>query len=360
MKLLAQNLEKIADLWEKKSYYSGSYTVGGEKVWVKYPTRNAAATMFVAQTGKDEFTVLSVKRNDVLSSLVIAGAKQHFTIPKEFVRVLSEMARKYDILKYYRSFTASEFIPHMLNKEGINASTLYTWFPDLKEKEVEHHKQMGNFTVITGDSVSEKEVENVEDLIQTGSQLLSDFGLGEILYGKIYILASMGRVLANYTSSDDTIRISNRSRRSETATKTFIHELGHRLYAKKLTTNAKVAIAKKFADEVQYISLLPKIGDEFQDVHGVKYKVITIKPGSLYSTKTYYVMTRDDKPGSMFRVDSKYFVGMKRTKGEPHDSSAWVPSNYSKKNEQEWFCEILAWGLVDRNSLWLDFVRSLL
>jgi len=360
VKRLAEHLEQLAACL-KTAYYSGHYPVGEGKVFVKSPTRNAANTMLVCQSGADQYTVLSMKKNKIFDVYGMAVLVKHFTMPDQLIRVAHEQAQKAGIVKYYRTFKGSDFITHMLNDEGINANTLYEWFPALKEKEVEHHKQIGGFTFITGNNVSENELENVEELVETASRLLEKVGLGDLLYGKIYVLADMGKHLANYLESDDTIRMSNKCRKSPTAVKTLIHEIGHRLYAKKLSSEAKVAIDKKFCDEIKFVSAAPKIGDVFEDKKGVTYKVITMKgSGSLYSTKLYYVMERSDKPGDQWRVNGDYFVGMKRIKGEEHDSSKWVPSQYSKKNDQEWFCEILGWGLVDNNSTYIKFIKSLL
>jgi hypothetical protein len=119
----------------------------------------------------------------------------------------------------------------------------------------------------------------------------------------------------------------------------FIHEVGHRFYQKFLTDDQKKEWAKVYRQTLirqkmmHFIDDLPKIGESLRDT--LKINVVDKKRNPIYPDDKV-VSIEPSIQGKIYTLSNGFKILEKTIL-----NFTGVPSEYSKKNEEEFFCETL-------------------
>jgi len=335
---------------------------GKDTLYVNTPKIKAGVAFVITKSG-DKYYVLSLKRNPSFDVTFIANKYDDYNKNAlKTLKALSSLAKEYKLLKYFKeNLNPKEFTKLLLTKEAFHLDRFNEWFPDLEKVEEEEEESIDNFKVIFDDAVKGIDKEKVYEFIRKASSYLKKFGLSKILYGKVFVVDKLpGNYIAVYDSNSDVVKVSRRAAKkySDNMGRNFIHELGHRLWRKGYVNIGKVEDMYKqikygmFRDDV-------KDGDIFKDKYDDR-KIEVVEKKGKGSYGWCEVRINDSKKLEQKGIGA--FKHMNKIKGKPmRDTQEWIPSPYSiKKNEEEWFCELLAFGLVDSNLSYLKIIKKVI
>lgn len=235
------------------------------------------------------------------------------------------------------------------------------------ENEIEN-VQIGQSKILFPDNIKEKNKNDIIELVKTAQVFLNNKNVGFLLYGNISIVKLSNRVLGDYNSGTNTIRIDYNAKKSKTALLTIFHELGHRLLHKFFNYNVYDQIRNKYKEVMldaiksreqfktdDLIYLIDKSVNASDKIKNADYFIIEkIKP-SRNDIKYDVVAIKDNNQGAYFTIGDalmqKYFsknpnkeqIKNEESKNtELHFKDSWIPTAYSKTNSSEWFCEMFA------------------
>jgi len=335
---------------------------GNNTLYVNTPSIKKEVTFVIVKSFNSYF-VLSTKRkargNGFDITLVNNTYESYHKDALSTIRYLAVLAGQHDLLKYFKeNLSPKEFTKLLLTKEDFYLETFNKWFPDLKQVEEEEEESIYKFKVIYDDAIKPAEKDKIIDFIHKGSSYLEKFGLSGLLYGKVFVVDKLkGNRIAAYNRTSDIVKVSRRAAKKYNPDmgRNFIHELGHRLWTKK---NVKEGAVNSLYRQAKYglIEEDLKIGDVFEDKQSRKVEIKDIRKERGF---TYYDILVDGKEQ---HTPSGAFKYMKKIKGKPMtDPELWRPSPYAMaKNSEEYFCEMLAYGLVDNNKLYKDFIKKVI
>jgi len=255
----------------------------------------------------------------------------------------------------------------LLIKNGILDGQISRDIPDLEIEETEHSTlKHGNITLYGFD---EKKNADIIKWLDEAETKLKNVGLGDLVYGKVFLVPkrnSTNLTLADYSKNDDTIRMF-KAAGEKTPVKTIIHELGHRFYYKKLKTTTLSKIYERYKKELKdhqekVKDIKVEVGTKYSlpekgvlEYAGLGTKTLN---GRKYVHKLYILKEDGTRSNRFFAFDSVsdmlHFIEKPKSSENP-----WLPSQYSKKNEVEWFAEIFAYSVLDNSKEVLDWIKSL-
>ena len=177
--------------------------------------------------------------------------------------------------------------------------------------------------------------------------------MDKIMYGDVYLTSSMGGgKLADYSITQDNIRLSSRSRKSSHSIHDTVHEFAHRWYYKFLSEDQKKEIEAKYHETMGEVTSKTSlvIGDEYDHPrHGPI--VIESKDFNKRTYESYYVY-RVKKDSSRYRIkDSGALRGVTKTKGNQDVFKPFDVTNYSRTSATEFFPEVVATALVKKDKV---------
>lgn len=252
----------------------------------------------------------------------------------------SKVLSDFLLRSYYLNISKEKLYTYMLTKQKLHPKDFVDMFGqvDLKEDENKNFNyKKWNVEVIDGVKIDGVAIRNLLDDIEIK---LNKIGQQQLLYGKIYFVKTIsGGTLADYVFSSDEIRVKTFKRADDQIIKTMCHELGHRLYDKFIKD--KRVILLKFLDETKkgksfnYFKVIPgeKIKSPENNIYTIEsdgYKILYMSKETT-NKKVKYKM----KKSELYKFE---FLDRKVEKEE----SIWFPTQYSRKDEQEWFSEIFA------------------
>lgn len=305
--------------------------------------------------GRDKYYILQFKKNNRITTVSnIISPVHDISKVREAVLELEDYAKKWDVFKSLDSdLDKSKFLAQLV-KLGLNQVYINQLFPETVGAELENKYKVDNFEVIYQ---NEKDAKQVEPLLKEACKILSKAGFGKLCYGTVYLVPNLrGNVLADYTEATDTIRVSNKSRKSDTAVKTLIHELGHRLSRKFFKTSDWDKVRDKYTTILSG-KLDLKIGDKFIDDKGMEHEIIDTK----FTRELNYVFrpTVEGTGVPKFRATRGYFLGKKRSDGSKITAeNPFYVSDYAKTNESEFFSEVFSFGLIDKHPELIKFISQ--
>ncbi len=178
------------------------------------------------------------------------------------------------------------------------------------------------------DSFMDKE-QVAEKMRDVKSKLPSSLS-GSLLYGNVEMKNKFaGNAIADYTPSDDTIRIDA----SDGFVTSMIHELGHRWHYKFCKPNQEKELMKLYSkcrmeydDTIHY-----EYGDTIKLSNGDQYVIV----GETAREYEYYKVD-NEKDTSVLRIPKKYFTGRNvvSVNGQPIERYS-LPRQYAGKNFRE-------------------------
>ena len=367
-KLIAELLKKREYKFLKKviGVASRGYVkigTGDNTIYVNTPGSRAQITYAIVKNS-NKYYVLSTKKKAKGKNFDITLVDDAYNSFNKnalaTIKYLAKTAEEHDLLKYFKeNLSPKEFTKLLLTKESFHLNNFNEWFPDLKKVEEEEEEDVYNFKVTFDDSVKGIAKDKVYEFIRKASSYLKKFGLSKILYGKVFVVDKLpGNYIAVYDSNSDMVKVSRRAAKkyNDDMGRNFVHELGHRLWRKgyvdigKATDMYKQVKYGMFRDDV-------KEGDVFKDKYeDRKIEVVEKKGKGSYGWCDVKVNDSD----ILQQMGIGAFKYMDKIKGKPmRDTQVWIPSLYSKKNEEEWFCELLGFGLVANNKMYKDFLKGM-
>lgn len=240
---------------------------------------------------------------------------------------------KVGIKKWETEMSGAEFFNLLVVKESINKEWLTRKFPDLNNLKLENSLKAGDFDIIYMDEKSGKQI---ADLFTSVCSTLSKTGFGQVCYGEVISTMNMGKVLADYTIASDSIRVTNKARKSADAIHTVIHELGHRLYHKFMGPSDHKKIKEKYYNtrnsvdsdsdniEVGQIVDFPGVGE--LEIFASEYsrgkimykmkKLGSVDRQDLYNDAVKYVKENGTKPENLVELIKNYFIIIFSTSGK--------------------------------------------
>lgn len=345
-----------------KRYYT-EIGKGNNTVYINMRSKKEF-TAYVIVKSYGAYSVLSIKEIPRATSFNLTHVADRF---KDFhekalptIKALHVDAKDMGIEKYFKEdLTPEQFTNLLLLKENFSVKLFNRWFPDLKEVEEKDQKKVFNFDVKYDGTVKDVSKQDIKSFIEKASKIVTRFGLPHILYGKVLIVNDLpGIKIAVYDKNMDLIKISRKAVLKYTPEmgRNFIHELGHRLWAKGLVDTEAVKDMYRQASTGHMESSV-EAGDVFKNAKGQTVEVLKKEEPAGRGPTLFIIRVEGYK--NLQKVPSGYFTRLKKMKGvQPIDPKQWIPSDYSLKNAEEWFCEILAYGLD--HDIYKDFLRKVI
>lgn len=213
----------------------------------------------------------------------------------------------------------------------------------------------GPFTLVNTGGFDGKTMQQVAGVVEKAAQLMSEKGLGRVLYGEMHVSNTVSRanVLAFYLVQKDEMFIrANLKGKEGTAVRTVIHELGHRLHYKFLKGKDReiqgmyLRIGRAHSQGERDLremvmkdpALKPTIGDTLKATNGD----FTIT-GFDYGRGGFIVKVvsaTDPKVTGKLSLDA--YIRMKGIKAPPSEKASGYVTGYAAKNHDENFAEMIA------------------
>jgi len=277
--------------------------------------------------------------------------------PKDIAQYIITGAKKLGLIKkYYGLLNKSSFIKAMTTKEGVGIAQLKSLIPiaDFKPEGEHFH----GFNII-GDK--EKDIDNAKELLASVYDAYKKIGLHKkLLYGDIFLTNALtAGLLADYSSSEDTVRLTNKARKSKDSIRTMVHELAHRWYRKLLSDDQRKKIKAKYDDMMSQVagSKSLVIGDRYDH-----YKLGEIEVESKeYNKRTYtpYYVFKVLKDNKRYRISGAGDLrDSKKLSGDEDVFDAFDVSNYGRTTDTEFWPEVVATALTTNNKDLLDWVKE--
>jgi hypothetical protein len=218
------------------------------------------------------------------------------------------------------------------------------------------------------DNKASKDVDDVKGLLDVAKRFLSSKGFGALAYGDVMAANTLkGRRMAEYYPSGDSIRVRfGKASASRDHVRDFLHEIGHRNWSRKLSSNQKLAIHEKFGQQSRGRSDL-NIGDTIEDSGGEVMEIVDRKyspRGSSWIGKLIESPSDEKGIGLKYKIPDR-FVGIEWIKkGDSGNSErkAYFPTAYATTNAEEFFSELFAdWIMGNAQEpakTWIDDLHS--
>jgi len=263
------------------------------------------------------------------------------------------------IIEWSKIFNIEELANLILKEVDVSVPDFEKHFEPLQKttesndtfQEIKHHK----WRVILEQGI--KDSSEVIELLNNVERKCSK--LMDLCYGVIEVKKSLGssKRLADYSPSNDSIRIKSKSS-DDLFVRSFIHELGHRLWYKRLDVTIKRSIYNKYYELSGKKRLPFKENDILELDNG--YKVRVKRDAVFQSLVEIIEMPRKSKkisPGQTVVYRNLTLESVKSINGKESVVSEF-PTLYSRKNPEEFFCEVFSFWLMNNLnkdlSNWLD------
>lgn len=145
------------------------------------------------------------------------------------------------------------------------------WLEGVIRKGPEDELQHGDFTIIPMQGVSQsKQTECLAALDAAASHIRSKFP--HLLYGKVYLTKALGRSVANYAGTTDTISLSLRAAKTVGDVLALCHEFGHRYYRRFWKDSEQKSLFWRLSTEPEYETTVfdratrAKLADEMLEI----------------------------------------------------------------------------------------------
>lgn len=230
---------------------------------------------------------------------------------------------------------------------------------DISER-VKHYTR-GDWDIYL-DVKTNRNIDEVERLLDDVSSLLKKRGYGKLCYGKVLLVDNLGgKTLADYDPKGDLMRIGFKMLKKsniENQIISTIHELGHRNYFKFLTSKQRGESNSKFLTEVKLKKgtfdvkkgeIITSItsGDRYRVEdsrykRSFKYIVSLVELGKETRNKTKDLNQR-------YSIDEKYIGVEFVPEGAVESQNTYIPRPYGMKDEQEFYAVL--WETWFQNKL---------
>jgi hypothetical protein len=308
------------------------------------------------RSGIDKYSFLILKNNKSIHPSAWNTLPDDPSKGRENFLYLVGDAKREGVYKTHETdINASQFMQNIINKHGLNAAVVFIHFPELQQAETENKVKVGSFELIYNE---EKEHTQIEPIVLETEAILKKFGFGKLCYGKLFSTPTIraGQTLADYTDNTDSVRISNKAKKSNEAIRIMIHELGHRLWYRFLSDKQKQEITDKFYEVQKNSDFKISLGDKFVDEKG-KIIVVSDYVSGRQGKMQKFVFKYDAMEKSpRFSAAKGYFRRLTPI-GKKYEYDPFDVTEYAKTNEKEFFSEVFSFALTQKNKVLLDFIK---
>ena len=361
-KILKEEFESIVNIFknqitEATGKYISILPVGDGDIIGTRTSNRAGLNYIFGKIGNDKYKIIQLKTNKDghWQNEFLFYTHKHLS-KKEIFDEIEKRYKENGLLKAVAEMNGRDFAKTLVVKELFPEGYLNRFFPELKgimDSDTETVK-IGKINLIAKTALKKEEIQEIEQIIKAGEILLKEVGLEQVLYGNFYIVGNLrGQIVADYSPNTDSIRFSNKAKKSKEAVIVFLHELGHRVIHKDLVDNKK--IIEKFYHIDSGIKVDLKSGDIIMDKEGKKFKAEKRD----YGRKGLgYIVSKLEEPTVKYKIYDKALPYYTDEKGIPLVETGWFPTLYSRKSYSEWFCEVFGYGLVEKNKMYIDFIKE--
>jgi hypothetical protein len=218
--------------------------------------------------------------------------------------------------------------------------------------------RVGDFTLVNTGGFSEKVMDEVSEVVQKAQALLKSSGLGKVCYGDIQVTNTIhkSKVLAFYLFASDELFIRANVKATVDSVQTVLHELGHRMEHKFLSSKQRdldrlyfvigsQERSRKLDDKLK--ERKPQPGEELKS-KGKTYKVRQ----TVYDRGGYKVLLDSvDRPGVTAHVGLETYLELKGEKTRDFDTNPdykGFVTDYAGKSPSENFAEMFAFYCMGR------------
>lgn len=260
------------------------------------------------------------------------------------------------------------------------------------------HQKIGNTELIFPDNMRGKRIQEITKLITEGNRVIEQAGLGVLTKVRMIVAPIQGNFVGLYYPTTKNIKIDPAAKATKTALKTILHEYGHKWYFEQLSPQGKQAVYNQYmaiSKNIPQKQISPERAKELtQYAMNVKSLLQTIKTGDEIG---YIGKNKKYKDAAPYRViyntiqelsiisqvrntykltgKSQAFInsgfthnGKPMTVEHPPGSTeteieaGWFPTEYSRKNNEEWYAELFAYYLMGKlkDQEVIDFIKSTL
>lgn len=317
----------------------------------KYPT---ALVHF--DRGTNKYSVITLKVSAKLSPYDFGFAQQ--TDTRHAMKFASQIARdEKGLIDTQFDLDEISFLKYMVVKQGVNLSILQRVYPHIKDVEMESVDIEG----FKFHPQSEKDLNVWKNIIPTSKRILTAKikKLPNIFYGNVFSTPTLrsSNVIADYTYSTDSIRVSNKAKYGDYGVKYFIHELGHRIFEKFLSSAKQDIVKERYTQAVKGVNVKLSKGDIYKFD---KIGEVVIDDIKFSRSKMNYTLTSVDDSKKRYTITgSSGFLNAEPIKvKEKPTKDSFILTPYALTNHEEFFCEMLGYGLVDNNKDVIDWFNK--
>jgi len=231
--------------------------------------------------------------------------------------------------------------------------------------------RVGNSTLYFPENARASNVETCTALVESVYKVLKSHGLGKLFNGPIRFVKDMGNTIGHYDLTNKDIKIVYSASNDKRTEFTVMHEYGHKFYYEFIpekkgaigeTYHALLgdhrfddsAIVKEAKQKEEELVKSLKMGSVFISTrrkYKGEWKITEILPNKIKLRSLDNPDRELSGPPSAFMnedwaaKDSKMADRMTRLIPKKHDMGAtdmWFPTEYSQKNQSEWFAELFA------------------
>ena len=345
-----------------------------DNIYYTYSKRKSVNTVIYHDEKKNNFwfVTLKAKNNGItgpMSKLLSRGTEANRILafnglplielpikgPEGVMGYIVRAAKEGGFLKKNHGTLKFDDFTKLMIKEGVSIQSLKNLMPTVQFEL--SGEEFHDFKIIGG---NQKEVDKSKEILTGVYNAYKSINMHKaILYGDVFLTNSLGQLLADYNINGDTIRLSSTARKKDIAIRTMIHELAHRWYYKILSKEQKEEIKNKYLEMMSSVSGSKTlgIGDTYDHP---KYGEIEIESKG-WNKRTYepYYVFRVKDTNARYRItDAGALRGAKKLSGEKDIFNIFDVTNYARTSDTEFWPEVVATALVDKNKELLDWVKG--
>ena len=238
-------------------------------------------------------------------------------------------------------------------------------------EEAESDIRVGNSVLYFPENARASNVETCTALVQSVYKVLKAHGLGKLFNGPIRFVKDLGNTVGHYDLTNKDIKIVYSASNDKRTEFTIMHEYGHKFYYEFIpdqkaaigeTFNALLgdnkfddsAIVKEAKQREEELIKSLKMGSIFVSTRRKfkgEWKIVEVLPKKIKLRSLNNENREISGPPSAFMnedwaaKDSKMSDVMPKGIPKKHEMGAtdmWFPTEYSQKNQSEWFAELFA------------------
>lgn len=338
-------------------------------------------------------------KTEFATSFLLFSRKDASTTFSYISEILQDGLIDGSAIEVYRYNTKREMVTDAVVNLKINPQFLsyglgLKSIDDLLDPDAGSSIKIGNVILAYPQNIRESRLEPIVKLVRKSSDLLNKHGLTELARGNMVVMDLPTGRLGLYYPTERIMKISPKSKYGAVALETILHEYGHKLYYEFLGSDARNAIASMYRTALREGSrkktsldarielttkILNDLGLAVGDTIEYKGRKRDFKRFSPFVVSEYegrkLVLSSEADPVISFEADPAFLstdkfefngVNLELSKTDilekSFDPDGWFPTDYSRKDHEEWFSEIFSGYIAGkiRSKEVIDFINEII